>query len=78
MAERKCKYKGDCEPSPECKQNDVIYLRTYDYNKIQNYIEAIRLIAEKVGTAESDCIEQLAHDVGNMLYEINKVDKNID
>ena len=110
MADRKCKFKGDCEPSPECKDcennkprtlteclqeeidtkmkngdishtfackmNDGIYIRNYDYNKIQNYIEAIRLIAEKVGTVESDCIEQLARDVGNYLYDLVKGDKN--
>ena len=47
-------------------------LAEHDYTKIQNYIEAIRLIAEKVGTAESDCIGQLARDVGNYLYDIMK------
>lgn len=51
-------------------------IREHDYTKIQNYIEAIRLIAEKVGTAESDCIEQLARDVGNYLYDLVKGDKN--
>ena len=51
-------------------------LAEHDYTKIQNYIEAIRLIAEKVGTAESDCIEQLARDVGNYLYDLVKGDKN--
>ena len=51
-------------------------IREYDYTKIQNYIEAIRLIAEKVGTAESDCIEQLARDVGNYLYDLVKGDKD--
>lgn len=92
MTERKCKLKApngqsyDCKPSPVCGDceynkprtldNDGIYLRTYDYNKIQNYIEAIRLIAEKVGTAESDCIEQLARDVGNYLYDLVNGDKN--
>lgn len=55
---------------------DGVYIRNYDYNKIQNYIEAIRLIAEKVGTAESDCIEQLARDVGNYLYDLVKGDKD--
>lgn len=52
------------------KKSDGVCIREHDYNKIQNYIEAIRLIAEKVGTAESDCIEQLARDVGNYLYDI--------
>lgn len=56
--------------------SDYVYIRNYDYTKIQNYIEAIRLIAEKVGTAESDCIEQLARDVGNYLYDLVKGDKN--
>ena len=51
-------------------------IREYEYTKIQNYIEAIRLIAEKVGTAESDCIEQLARDVGNYLYDLVKGDKD--
>ena len=51
-------------------------LAEHDYTKIQNYIEAIRLIAEKVGTAESDCIEQLARDVGNYLYDLVKGDKD--
>ena len=50
-------------------------IREHDYTKIQNYIEAIRLIAEKTKTAESDCIEQLARDVGNYLYDLVKVDK---
>ena len=58
------------------KKIDGVYIRNYDYTKIQNYIEAIRLIAEKVGTAESDCIEQLARDVGNYLYDLVKGDKN--
>ena len=58
------------------KQSDGVYIRNYDYTKIQNYIEAIRLIAEKVGTAESDCIEQLARDVGNYLYDLVKGDKD--
>ena len=51
-------------------------LTEHDYTKIQNYIEAIRLIAEKVGTAKSDCIEQLARDVGNYLYDLVKGDKD--
>lgn len=51
-------------------------IREHDYIKIQNYIEAIKLIAEKVKTAESDCIEQLARDVGNYLYDLQKGDKN--
>ena len=51
-------------------------IRNHEYTKIQNYIEAIRLIAEKVGTAESDCIEQLARDVGNYLYDLVKGDKD--
>ena len=58
------------------KKSDGVYIRNYEYTKIQNYIEAIRLIAEKVGTAESDCIEQLARDVGNYLYDLVKGDKN--
>ena len=57
-----------------CKTGAV--LTEYDYTKIQNYIEAIRLIAEKVGTAESDCIEQLARDVGNYLYDLQEGDKD--
>ena len=57
---------------PATKKSDGVYIRNYDYDKIQNYIEAIRLIAEKVGTAESDCIEQLARDVGNYLYDLAK------
>ena len=59
---------------PETEHKNVI--TEHDYTKIQNYIEAIRLIAEKVGTAESDCIEQLARDVGNYLYDLQKGDKN--
>ena len=51
-------------------------LAEHDYTKIQNYIEAIRLIAEKIKTAESDCIEQLARDVGNYLYDLVKGDKD--
>ena len=51
-------------------------LAEYDYTKIQNYIEAIRLIAEKIKTAESDCIEQIARDVGNYLYDLVKGDRN--
>lgn len=51
-------------------------IHEYEYTKIQNYIEAIRLIAEKVKTAESDCIEQLARDVGNYLYDLVKGEKN--
>ena len=58
------------------KKSDGVYIRNYEYTKIQNYIEAIRLIAEKVKTAESDCIEQLARDVGNYLYDLVKGDKN--
>ena len=54
------------------KKSDGVHIRNYDYTKIQNYIEAIRLIAEKVGTAESDCIEQLARDVGNYLYDLQE------
>ena len=61
---------------PATKKSDGVYIRNYDYDKIQNYIEAIRLIAEKVGTAESDCIEQLARDVGNYLYDLVKGDKD--
>ena len=57
-------------------KSDGVYIRNYDYTKIQNYIEAIRLIAEKVGTAESDCIEQIARDVGNYLYDLVKGDRN--
>lgn len=60
------------------KKGDGIYIRNYEYTKIQNYIEAIRLIAEKVGTAESDCIEQLARDVGNYLYDLVKGDEDND
>lgn len=51
-------------------------IHEHDYTKIQNYIEAIRLIAEKIKTAESDCIEQLARDVGNYLYDLVKGEKN--
>ena len=58
------------------KKSDGVYIRNHEYTKIQNYIEAIRLIAEKVGTAESDCIEQLARDVGNYLYDLAKGDKD--
>ena len=57
-------------------KSDGVYIRNYEYNKIQNYIEAIRLIAEKEGTAESDCIEQLARDVGNYLYDLQERDRN--
>ena len=57
-------------------KSDGLYIRTHDYTKILNYIEAIRLIAEKVRTAESDCIEQLARDVGNYLYDLVKRDKD--
>ena len=53
-----------------------VYIREYDYTKIQNYIEAIRLITEKVGTAETDAIEQLARDVGNYLYDLEKGEKD--
>ena len=56
------------------KKSDGVYIREYDHTKIQNYIEAIRLIAEKVGTAETDAIEQLARDVGNYLYDLVKGD----
>ncbi len=59
------------EPETEhqnCKAGAV--LAEHEYTKIQNYIEAIRLIAEKMKTAESDCIEQLARDVGNYLYDL--------
>lgn len=31
---------------------------------------------EDIGRAESDCIEQLARDVGNYLYDLQKGDKN--
>ena len=58
------------------KKSDGVYIREHEYTKIQNYIEAIRLIAEKVGTAESDCIERLARDVGNYLYDLAKGEKN--
>ena len=57
-----------------CKTSYI--LAEHEYTKIQNYIEAIRLIAEKVGTTESDCIEQLARDVGNYLYDLVKGDKD--
>ena len=57
-------------------KSDGLYIRTHDYTKILNYIEAIRFIAEKVRTAESDCIEQLARDVGNYLYDLVKGDKD--
>lgn len=79
---------GDCEnntvkpevlrslSSDKDKASDYVYIRNYEYTKIQNYIEAIRLIAEKVGTAESDCIEQLARDVGNYLYDLVKGEKD--
>ena len=66
----------DVLASDKDKASDYVYIRNYDYTKIQNYIEAIRLIAEKVGTAESDCIEQLARDVGNYLYDLVKGDKD--
>lgn len=59
---------------PETEHHPV--LAEHEYTKIQNYIEAIRLIAEKVGTAESDCIEQLARDVGSYLYDLVKGDKD--
>ena len=62
------------KPAYNDKKSDGVYIRNYEYTKIQNYIEAIRLIAEKVGTAESDCIEQLARDVGNYLYDLVKGD----
>lgn len=58
------------------KKSNGVYIRNHEYTKIQNYIEAIRLIAEKMKTAESDCIEQLARDVGNYLYDLVKGDKN--
>lgn len=64
------------KPADSDKASDYVYIRNYDYTKIQNYIEAIRLIAEKVGTAESDCIEQLARDVGNYLYDLVKGEKD--
>jgi hypothetical protein len=62
--------------SDKDKASDYVYIRNYDYTKIQNYIEAIRLIAEKVGTAETDAIEQLARNVGNYLYDLAKGDKD--
>ena len=58
------------------KASDHAYIHEHEYTKIQNYIEAIRLIAEKVGTAETDAIEQLARDVGNYLYDLVKGDKD--
>ena len=87
--ERECKPSlicGECEyntlnkdkASGKDKASDYVYIHNYEYTKIQNYIEAIRLIAEKVGTAESDCIEQLARDVGNYLYDLVKGDKDND
>ena len=66
----------DVLASDKDKASDYVYIREHEYTKIQNYIEAIRLIAEKVGTAESDCIEQLARDVGNYLYDLVKGDKD--
>lgn len=57
-------------------KNKARQLADRDYTKIQNYIEAIRLIAEKMKTAESDCIEQLARDTGNYLYDLAKGDKD--
>lgn len=57
------------------KKSDGVYIRNHEYTKIQNYIEAIRLIAEKLKTAESDCIEQLARDVGNYLYDLVRGDE---
>lgn len=62
--------------SDKDKASDYAYIHTHDYTKIQNYIEAIRLIAEKVGTAETDAIEQLARDVGNYLYDLVRGDRN--
>lgn len=63
-------------PKTEHQNCKTRYVFTkHDYTKIQNYIEAIRLIAEKVRTAESDCIGQLARDVGNYLYDLVKGDK---
>lgn len=58
------------------KASDGVYIRNYDYTKIQNYIESIRLIAEKMRTVEGDCIEQLARDVGTYLYDLVKGEKN--
>lgn len=68
----------DALASDKDKASDYVHIRYHDYTKIQNYIEAIRLIAEKVGTAESDCIEQLARDVGSYLYDLVKGDKDND
>ena len=62
--------------SDKDKASDYVHIRNHEYTKIQNYIEAIRLIAEKVGTAETDAIEQLARDVGNYLYDLVKGDKD--
>ena len=64
------------KPAYNDKKSDGVYIREHEYTKIQNYIEAIRLIAEKMKTAESDCIEQLARDVGNYLYDLVKEDKD--
>lgn len=64
------------KPADSDKASDYVYIRNHEYTKIQNYIEAIRLIAEKIKTAESDCIEQLARDVGNYLYDLVKGEKD--
>lgn len=58
------------------KASDGVYIRKHDYTKIQNYIESIRLIAEKMRTVEGDCIEQLARDIGTYLYNLARGDKD--
>ena len=46
-------------------------MQDFEYRKIQNYIEAIQLIAEKVGTAETDAIEQLSRDLSDYMCRFN-------
>ena len=43
----------------------------YEYNKIQNYLEAIIIISEHGKTAEHDAAGQLAIDLSNYISRFN-------
>ena len=51
-------------------------IEKFEYNKIQNYLQAIILISEHGKTAEHDAARQLAIDLSNYISRFNPEPSN--
>ena len=51
-------------------------IEKFEYNKIQNYLQAIIIISEQGKTAEHDAAKQLAIDLSNYISRFNPEPSN--